>query len=111
MVDPCEDNCRMKHKLNKNPAGLDYLPNFLASTLAATNDAADAAISRMASSASSSDLSNASSFNKSTVAAGSVAQGGTVTTAESSLSARTQSASSVSERYPFLLCYVTHAQL
>ena len=29
MVDPCEDNFRMKHKLEKNLHGLDYLPNFL----------------------------------------------------------------------------------
>jgi hypothetical protein len=89
MVDPCEDNCRMKHKLNKNPHGLDYLPNFLAATLAGTNEAADAMIARMTPSSSSGDLSNMS--QKASVLTS--AQGST--TAETSIATRS---GSISER-------------
>jgi hypothetical protein len=95
MVDPCEDNCRMKHKLNKNPAGLDYLPNFLAATQASTNDAADAAMARLTSSASSGDLSSASSAHKASVA---TSAQGTVTTAESGTVRRADSTNSMNER-------------
>lgn len=60
MVDPCEDNCRMKHKLNKNPVGLDYLPNFLRQTLIGNNEITDQIMSNMR------NRSNSASNNSST---------------------------------------------
>jgi hypothetical protein len=37
----------MKHKLVKHPSGLDYLPNFLRTTLQGSNDAADLAMAAL----------------------------------------------------------------
>lgn len=88
MVDPCEDNCRMKHKLNKNPVGLDYLPNFLRQTLIGHNEATDQMMSSLRGHSHSASNSNSSSMNDLTTAATSKA---TVLTASTSSSLLNQS--------------------
>lgn len=41
MLDPTEDNSRMKAKLSRNSHGLKYLPNFLAQQSALQNGSTD----------------------------------------------------------------------
>lgn len=110
MVDPCEDNCRMKHKLNKNSAGLDYLPNFLRNTLISSNEATELAAANMrlqssSNNSSMNDLTSAAT-TKATVLTGAAGGsssgggGGGSTAGDSTIaSSRTVSVASNSERY------------
>lgn len=100
MVDPCEDNCRMKHKLNKNSHGLDYLPNFLRNTLISSNEATELAAANMRLNSSNSNSMNdltSAATTKATVLTSSA--GGSAAGDSTIASSRTASVSSNAERY------------